>query len=56
MNRARIDDWTAAGAKTLGQRTMEMTKSILAMAEPEALPAETVAALKDIVAKAEAKM
>ena len=33
-----------------------MTKSILAMAEPEALPAETVAALKDIVAKAEAKM
>ncbi len=56
MNRARIDDWTAAGAKSLGQRTMEMTRSLLAMAEPEALPAETAAALKDIVAKAEAKL
>lgn len=56
MNRARIDDWTAAGAKTLGQRSTEMTRSLLAMAEPVSLPANTAATLKDIVAKAEAKM
>lgn len=56
MNRARIDDWTAAGAKSLGQRTMEMTRDLLAMAAPEALPADTAAALKDIITKAEAEL
>lgn len=56
MNRNRIDDWTAAGAKSLGQRTLEMTQQLLAMAAPEALDADVSAQLKDIVAKAEANL
>ncbi|MDO4541196.1 MAG: trimethylamine methyltransferase family protein, partial [Bacillota bacterium] len=56
MNRARIDDWTAAGARSLGQRTMEMTRSLLAMATPEPLPSETQEKIQAIVAKADAKL
>lgn len=56
MNRNRIDDWTAAGAKSLGQRTLEMTQQLLALAAPEALDADVAAQLQDIVAKAEANL
>jgi len=56
MNRNRIDDWTAAGAKSLGQRTLEMTQQLLSFAAPQALDADVAAALKDIVAKAEANL
>lgn len=56
MNRNRIDDWTAAGAKSLGQRTTELTQQLLSFAAPQALEADVAAALKDIVAKAEANL
>ena len=56
MNRNRIDDWTAAGAKSLGQRTLELTQQLLSFAAPQALDADVAAALKDIVAKAEANL
>ncbi len=56
MNRNRIDDWMAAGSKTLGQRTAEKTRSLLSLAQPAALPEETVQKLADIVAKADSAL
>ena len=56
MNRNRIDDWTAAGAKSLGQRAAEMTQQLLSVAAPQLLDDAVAAELKKIVADAEASL
>ena len=48
MNRKRIDDWAADGSLTLGQRTMNKTKSLLVAYSPRALKDDVVAELDKI--------
>ena len=48
MNRKRIDDWAAEGSLTLGQRTMNKTKSLLVSYSPRALKDDVVAELDKI--------
>ena len=48
MNRKRIDDWAAEGSLTLGQRTMNKTKSLLVAYSPKALKDDVVAELDKI--------
>jgi len=52
MNRNRIDDWTAMGAKSMGQRVKEKAQSIIKNHQPEKLAEETLAKIKAIVDKA----
>jgi trimethylamine--corrinoid protein Co-methyltransferase len=54
MNRKRIDDWTAAGAKSMGQRVKEKTLDLLKNHQPEKLAEEKLVEIKAIVAKVEA--
>ena len=56
MNRKRFDDWVAAGSKTLGTRTAEMTQSLLSLREPDTLPPDVSKKLADIIADAEKQM
>jgi len=49
LNRTRIDDWTAAGAKTLGQRVKEKTQSIIKTHQPEKLSEEVLGKIKVIL-------
>jgi trimethylamine--corrinoid protein Co-methyltransferase len=53
MNRKRLDDWIAAGSKTLGERAAEKAKDLLTYAEAVPLTAEIAAKLQAIIAKAE---
>ena len=46
--RKRIDDWAAEGSLTLGQRTMNKTKSLLVSYSPRALKDDVVAELDKI--------
>lgn len=55
LNRTRIDDWTANGAKTLGQRVKEKAQSIIKTHQPEKLSEETLSQIKIIVDKADAR-
>lgn len=52
MNRSRIDDWMAAGAKPMDQRVKEKTQNLIKTHKPEALSAEKIAAMQAVVAKA----
>lgn len=54
MNRNRIDDWTAKGSKSMGQRVKEKTQDILKNHEPARLSKEKLGKIQAIVAKAEA--
>jgi trimethylamine--corrinoid protein Co-methyltransferase len=54
MNRNRIDDWIAKGAKSMGQRVKEKTLDILKNHRPDKLAEDKLAEIKAIVAKAEA--
>jgi len=49
LNRTRIDDWTAAGAKTLGQRVKEKTQSIIKTHQPEKLSEDVLGKIKVIL-------
>lgn len=49
MNRSRIDDWIAAGSKTLGVRAAEKTRSILALGSGCPLPEGVAARLAEII-------
>ncbi len=53
MNRKRLDDWIAAGSKTLGTKAAEKAIDLLTYAEPVPLAAEIAAKLQAIIAKAE---
>ncbi|MHB8074345.1 trimethylamine methyltransferase family protein [Desulfosporosinus fructosivorans] len=55
MNRTRIDDWTANGAKTLGQRVKEKAQSIIKTHQPEKLPEEILSQIKGILDKADTR-
>jgi len=56
MNRNRIDDWTANGAKSMGQRVKEKTQNIIKTYKPAQLPEETLARIKAIMEQAEARV
>lgn len=56
MNRKRIDDWTALGAKPMGQRVKEKTQDLLKNHLPAKLAEAKVTEIQAIVAKAEASM
>lgn len=53
MNRKRIDDWTAAGGKTLGERAEDKTKELLQYNQANPLASEVAKKLHDIIAKTE---
>lgn len=53
MNRSRIDDWTAAGAKTLGTRSNEKTQTLIKTHQPEKLSDDVLAKIKTILEQAE---
>jgi len=55
MNRKRIDDWTAEGEKSLGQRTYEKTTRLLNSYEAKPLDAAVVGQLQAIADKAAGK-
>ncbi|MDD4752355.1 MAG: trimethylamine methyltransferase family protein [Desulfitobacteriaceae bacterium] len=55
INRLRIDDWTANGAKTLGQRVKEKTQNIIKTHQPEQLTEEKMAKVNEIIKKLEAE-
>jgi Trimethylamine:corrinoid methyltransferase len=54
MNRTRIDDWTANGAKSLGQRVKEKTQSILKTHQPEKLSEDILSHINIIMDRVEA--
>jgi trimethylamine--corrinoid protein Co-methyltransferase len=56
MNRNRIDDWIAAGSRTLGERTTKKTQDLLNFYQGNVLNDDTLAQIKDILAKAEKNM
>lgn len=56
MNRNRIDDWIAAGSKTLGERSAKKAQDLLNFYQGQALCDDTVKQLSDILAKAEKNM
>ncbi len=56
MNRNRIDDWMAAGSKTLGVRAKEKVQDMLKFYEGQPLDDAIAAQLKEIIAKAEAAL
>lgn len=53
LNRMRIDDWTASGAKSLGLKVKEKTQSIMKTHQPEKLSEEILAKIIAIVDKYE---
>lgn len=53
MNRSRIDDWTAAGAKTLGTRANEKTQTLIKTHQTEKLSDDVLAKIKAILEQAE---
>ena len=53
LDRARWEDWEAAGAKSLGQRVREKVLDIIENFEPEPLDADVEAGLKAICARAD---
>jgi trimethylamine--corrinoid protein Co-methyltransferase len=53
LNRAKVDDWKAAGAKTLGDRVHEKVISLIEIYEPEPIPDDVESRLKDIIAQAD---
>lgn len=55
MNRTRIADWEANGAKSLGQRVKEKTQSIIKTHQPEKLPEEILGKIQTILDRAAAK-
>lgn len=55
MSRNRFKDWEALGSKSLGQRVHEKTETILSTHTVEQLPEATLARLKEILDKAEAR-
>ncbi len=52
MNRKRIDDWTADGGLTLGERTVNKTKQLLASYDPKSLSDEVAGRLDKIADRA----
>ena len=56
MNRNRIDDWIAAGSKTLGERSAKKAQDLLNYYQGNALDDDTVAQLSAILVEAEKNM
>ncbi len=56
INRDKVDDWEAAGSKTLGDRVQEKLVEILATHQPPALPDGVPARIEEVLAEAEARV
>lgn len=53
INRKRIDDWVAAGSKTMGTRALEYVEELLSAPAASTLDSAVAAQLKSILAKAD---
>jgi len=53
IDRAKVDDWEAAGSKTLGDRVHEKVINLIETYEPEPIPEDVEAKLKEIIAQAD---
>ena len=56
IDRSSVENWTARGAKTMGQRTAEKVRQILATHEPLPLPEDVKAQFEDILTTARARV
>jgi trimethylamine--corrinoid protein Co-methyltransferase len=56
IERGKVDDWEAAGSKTLGDRVQEKLMEILDTYQPPGLPEGVPAQIEDILAEAEARV
>jgi trimethylamine--corrinoid protein Co-methyltransferase len=56
MNRGRIQDWTNAGAKTLGERVKDKAQSIITTHQPDRLSEDVLTKIRAIVEKTEATL
>jgi trimethylamine---corrinoid protein Co-methyltransferase len=55
MNRSRISDWEAKGAKTLGQRALEKTQTLITTHQPERLSEDVLSRIKAILDRVDAR-
>ncbi|OLN25014.1 Trimethylamine methyltransferase family protein [Desulfosporosinus metallidurans] len=55
MNRSRISDWEANGAKTLGQKVKEKTQTLLTTHQPEKLSKDVLSKIKLIIDRVDAR-
>jgi len=53
IDRAKVDDWEAAGSKTLGDRVHEKVINLIETYEPEPIPDDVENRLKEIIAQAD---
>jgi trimethylamine--corrinoid protein Co-methyltransferase len=53
IDRSKVDDWEAAGAKTLGDRVHEKVINLIETYEPEPVPGDVENKLKEIIAQAD---
>ena len=53
IDRAKVDDWEAAGSKTLGDRVHEKVINLIETYEPEPIPDDVESRLKEIIAQAD---
>jgi len=56
MDRSKVDDWEAAGCKTLGDRVQEKLAEILETHQPPELPEGVPAQIEEILAAAEERV
>ena len=56
IDRSKVDDWEAAGSKTLGDRVQEKLTEILDTSQPPELPEGVPAQIEEILAAAEARV
>ena len=56
IDRSKVDDWEAAGSKTLGDRVQEKLAEILETYQPPELPEGVPAQIEEILAAAEARV
>ena len=56
MDRSKVDDWEAAGSKTLGDRVQEKLTEILESHQPPGLPEGVPAQIEEILSAAEERV
>ncbi|HNS52743.1 MAG TPA: trimethylamine methyltransferase family protein [Anaerolineae bacterium] len=56
LNRQNYDTWAAEGRQTMGDRTRQKVRDLLATHQPQALPAAVVEEIRGVVQKADARL